>query len=194
MKRHCSTERLTASDLVLRVRVQVEAEPLAVLAVARAAQLERELERLHERGRADHVVVVERAPAGVAVLVAEQPLRGQQRGVLGEVLAVHDQVLPVHVDLDVVDPLRSRSLWISCSAIPMFPHVVFMAGSQSPCSRKTLTTVPRRRSRPPRRRPRSSHRPALPVGRLERVVVALDPGPDDEVRAQLAGEVRPPRA
>src|SRR3954465_2821699 len=33
-------------------------------------------------------------------------------------------------------------------------------------------------------------RPALAVGRLERVVVALDPGPDDEVSAQLAGEVR----
>src|SRR4051812_19193151 len=33
-------------------------------------------------------------------------------------------------------------------------------------------------------------RPALAVGRLERVVVALDPGPDDEVSAQLGGEVR----
>ena len=32
-------------------------------------------------------------------------------------------------------------------------------------------------------------RPGLPVGRLERVVVALDPRPDDEVRADLAGEL-----
>ena len=32
-------------------------------------------------------------------------------------------------------------------------------------------------------------RPRLGVRRLERVVVALDPGPDDEVRAELAGEV-----
>ena len=31
--------------------------------------------------------------------------------------------------------------------------------------------------------------PALGVRRLERVVVALDPRPDDEVRAELAGEV-----
>jgi hypothetical protein len=31
--------------------------------------------------------------------------------------------------------------------------------------------------------------PALPVGGLERIVVALDPGPDDEVRAEGAGEV-----
>ena len=31
--------------------------------------------------------------------------------------------------------------------------------------------------------------PALPVGALERVVVALDPGPDDEVGAELAREV-----
>ncbi len=31
--------------------------------------------------------------------------------------------------------------------------------------------------------------PALAVGRLERVVVALDPGPDDEVGAELPGEV-----
>ena len=99
---HAAAHRL---DLVLGVRVEVEAEPLAVLAVAGAAQLERELERLHERGGADHVVVVEGAPAGVRVLMAEQPLGGEHRRVLGEVLAVHEQVLPVHVDLDVVDPL-----------------------------------------------------------------------------------------
>jgi hypothetical protein len=42
------------------------------------------------------------------VQVPEQPLGRQQGGVLGEVLAVHDQVLPVHVDLDVVEPLRLK--------------------------------------------------------------------------------------
>ena len=99
---------LDRADGVLRVRVEVEAEALAVLAVVRAAQLERELERLHERGRADHVVVVEGAPAAVGVLVAEQALGVEQRGVLGEVLPVHDQVLPVHVDLDVVDALGAQ--------------------------------------------------------------------------------------
>src|SRR4051794_3008690 len=53
---------LHGADGVLRVGIEVEAEPLAVLAVASAAQLERELESLHERRCADHVVVVERAP------------------------------------------------------------------------------------------------------------------------------------
>src|SRR5256885_2186360 len=31
--------------------------------------------------------------------------------------------------------------------------------------------------------------PTFRVGRLKRIVVALDPGPDDEVGAQFAGEV-----
>ena len=108
MKRHWSTLRLTSGDGVLGVRVEVHPEPLAVVSVPGAAQLERELERLHERGRPDHVVVVEGAPARVGVQVAEQPFRGEQRRVLGEVLPVHDQVLPVHVDLDVVDALDAQ--------------------------------------------------------------------------------------
>jgi hypothetical protein len=48
------------------------------------------------------------APAGVRVQVAEQALGGEQRRVLIKVLAVHDQVLPVHVDLDVVDARRAQ--------------------------------------------------------------------------------------
>ena len=108
MKLPLQHRALDGADRVLGVRVEVEAEPLAVLAVAGAPQLDRELDRLHERRRADHVVVVERAPAGVRVLVAEQAFGGEQRRVLGEVLAVHDQVLPVHVDLDVVDPLGAQ--------------------------------------------------------------------------------------
>ena len=42
------------------------------------------------------------------MLVAEQALGREQCCVLGEVLAVHDQVLPVHVDLHVVDPLGAQ--------------------------------------------------------------------------------------
>src|SRR5579885_2723795 len=53
------------ADGILGVRIEVEAEPLAVLAVPGTTQLERELEGLHERRRAHHVVVVERAPAAV---------------------------------------------------------------------------------------------------------------------------------
>ena len=37
--------------------------------------------------------------------------------------------------------------------------------------------------------PLDEPRPALAVGRLERVVVALDPRPDDEVRPDRAGHV-----
>ena len=43
-----------------------------------------------------------------AVLVAEHALGGEQRRVLAQVLAVHDQVLPVHVDLDVVEALGAQ--------------------------------------------------------------------------------------
>src|SRR5207253_4350190 len=70
---------LHGADGVLRVGIEVEAEPLTMLAVAGAAQLDRELERLHERGCADHVVVVERAPAGVRMLMPEQPLGSEER-------------------------------------------------------------------------------------------------------------------
>ena len=81
-----------------------------------------------------------------------------------------------------------RSEWITCSVIPMLRIRIFIAGSEFLCSRKTVT-------------PRSfaccaacadavdEARPGLLVRRLERVVVALDPGPDDHVGAGLAGEV-----
>ena len=190
MKRHCRTERLDRADLVLGVRVQVEPEPLAADAVAAAAQLERELERLHERRRADHVVVVERAPAGVGVLVAEQALGGEQRGVLGQVLAVHQQVLPVHVDLDVVEALGRGACATTYRHMPMLRIRIFIAGSEFLCSRNSLTPCSRADlgrlahalDQPP---------PRIDVGRLERVVVALAAGPDDQVRAERAGELAP---
>ena len=180
-------------DRVLGVRVEVEAEALAVLAVAGPPQLERELERLHERGRADHVVVVERAPAGVRVLVAEQPLGGEQRRVLAEVLAVHDQVLPVHVDLDVVDPLGAQ-LVDDVQRHADVAHEDLHRGLgvlvlQEQLARRAWRTSPR-----PGRSPSMNQRPAVGVRRLERVVVALDPGPEHEVRAERSRRSRPPRA
>ena len=87
MKRHWSTLRRTAATRVLRVRIEVEAEPLALLPVAGATELERQLERLHERGRPDHVVVVEVPPARVGVLVAEQILGREEGRVLRQALA-----------------------------------------------------------------------------------------------------------
>src|SRR4051812_37819455 len=174
-------------DLVLGVRVEIHAEPLAVGAVVRAAQLERHLERLHERGGADHVVVVERAPAGVRVLMAEQALGGEQRDVLAQVLAVHDQVLPVHVDLDVVDPLGAQ-LVDDVQRHPDVTHVDLHRRLGVLVLEQDLAAVlghdvgglPDAVDQP---------RPRIGVQRLERVVVTLDPGPDDEVGAQRGGEL-----
>ena len=177
---------LHGADRVLGVRVEVEPEPLAVLAVAGAPQLDRELERLHERGRADHVVVVERAPAGVRVLVAEQPFRREQRRVLGEVLAVHDQVLPVHVDLHVVDPLRAQRV----------DHVQRHADVPHEDLHRGLGVLVLEEERDaalgaPARDLADAvdeARPRVGVRRLERVVVALDSRPEDHLRAELARE------
>ena len=119
--------------------------------------------------------------------MAEQPFGGEQRRVLGEVLAVHDQVLPVHVDLDVVDPLRAQRV----DHVQRHPDVAHqdlhrrlgvlvleehrhaaLAGVLGRLADAVDEALPRRR-----------------VRRLERVVVALDPGPDDEVRPELSREV-----
>ena len=40
--------------------------------------------------------------------VTEQALGGEHRSVLGQALAVHDQVLPVHVHAHVVEPLGAQ--------------------------------------------------------------------------------------
>ena len=81
-----------------------------------------------------------------------------------------------------------RSEWITCSVMPTFRIRIFIAGSEFLCSRKTVTPCsfaccaawPT---------PSTNLRPGLLVRRLERVVVALDPGPDDHLGAGLAGEV-----
>ena len=178
---------LDRRDLVLRIRVEVEAEPLAVRAVAGAPQLERQLQRLHERGRADHVVVVEGAPAGVRVLVAEQPLRREQRRVLRQVLAVHDQVLPVHVHLDVRDPALAQLVDHEQGHADV-PHVDLHRGLGVLVLEEEQPAV-RRESLRRLRDPVEQARPDLGVGHLERIVVALAAGPDDHVRADLAGEI-----
>ena len=102
-------------------------------------------------------------------------------------LAVHDQVLPVHVDLDVVEALRAQ-LVDHVQRHPDRAHEDLHRGlGVLVLEEDRDAPVPRalRRLADALEEPR----PRLPVGRLERVVVALDPRPDDEVGAELAGEV-----
>ena len=83
---------------------------------------------------------------------------------------------------------RVRSVWMTCSVIPMFRMRIFIAGSEFLCSRKSVM-------------PRSAHRVATSptpstkraqrvlVRRLEGVVVALDSRPEDHLRPHRSGEV-----
>ena len=121
------------------------------------------------------------------MLVPEEAFGRKQRCVLAEALVVHEQVLPVHVDLDVVDALRAEGV-NHVQRHPDVAHedlhrrlgVLVLEEEQD-----SVFLAPLRRLPDPVDEPR----PALGVRRLERVVVALDPRPDDEVRAELAGEV-----
>ena len=121
------------------------------------------------------------------MLMAEHALGGEQRGVLGQALAVHDQVLPVHVDLDVVETLGAE-LVDHVQRHADVPHedlhrglgVLVLEEEQDPVVPTPLGSLSD---------PFHQPRPGLRVRRLERVVVALDPRPDDEVGAELAGEV-----
>ena len=130
------------------------------------------------------------------MLVPEQPLGGEQGRVLGQVLAVHDQVLPVHVDLDVREPAVAE-LVDDVQGHPDVPHEDLHRGLGVLVLEEEEDAVlgaPLGRLGQPVHEPL----PALAVRRLERVVVALDPRPDDEVRADLPGEVgaltrEPPR-
>ena len=117
----------------------------------------------------------------------EQPSRGQERRVLAEVLPVHQQVLPVHVDLHVVDPLRAERV-DHVQRHAHVPHedlhrglgVLVLEEEENPVLLAALCRLPDAVDEPC---------PALGIRRLERIVVALDPGPEDEVRADLAREV-----
>ena len=121
------------------------------------------------------------------MVVAHKPLRGQQRRVLREILPVHDQVLPVHVDLDVVDALAAQ-LVDDVQGHADVPHqdlhrrlgvLVLQEERHAPlaASRRDLADTV------------DEARPRVCVRRLEGIVVALDPGPEDHLRADVAGEV-----
>ena len=83
---------------------------------------------------------------------------------------------------------RARRVWITCSVMPTLRIRIFIAGSEFLCSRNTVT--PRSPAWAAASAiPSTKARPRLGVRRLERVVVALDPGPDDHLRADVGREV-----
>ena len=104
--------------------------------------------------------------------MAEQALGGQHGRVLAEVLAVHDQMLPVHVDLDVVEALRPQ-LVDDVQGHADVPHqdlhrrlrVLVLEEQQDAVVGTALRGLAD---------PLDQPLPALGIRRLERVVVALD--------------------
>jgi len=121
------------------------------------------------------------------VQVTQQPVGGEQRGVLRQVLAVHDQVLPVHVDLHVADPLRLE-LVDHIQAHADVAHqdlhrglgVLVLEEQRHAVTRAYLRGLPHAVDQPP---------PRVHVRGLERIVVALASRPDDQVGTERAGEV-----
>ena len=121
------------------------------------------------------------------MLVAEQPLGVQQRRVLGQVLAVHQQVLPVHVDLHVVDPLAAQLVDDVQRHADVAHHdlhrrlgVLVLEEELDAVLGALLRGQSHALDEP---------LPRVRVGRLEGVVVALDARPDDVVRADRPREV-----
>ena len=121
------------------------------------------------------------------MLVAQHPLGGQQGGVLRQVLVVHQEVLPVHVHVDVADALGAQLV----DHVQRHPHVahqdlhrglgvLVLEEQPHAVPLAHLGGLPDALDQPS---------PRVGVRGLERVVVALDAGPHDEVRAQRAGEV-----
>jgi hypothetical protein len=121
------------------------------------------------------------------VLVSEQSFGREQRRVFGERLAVHDQVLPVHVDGDVVEPLRPQRV-DHVQRHPDVAHqdlhrrlgVLVFEKDRHAAVARVLRCLADSVNEP---------RPRLLVRRLERVVVALDPRPDDHLRAHVRRQV-----
>jgi hypothetical protein len=121
------------------------------------------------------------------VLVPEQPLGREHGRVLREVLSVHDQVLPVHVHLDVVDALGPQ-LVDHMQGHPDVSHedlhrrlrVLVLEEEEDAVLAAALRRLADSLDEP---------LPTLRIGRLKWVVVALDPRPDDEVCAERAREV-----
>src|SRR5215218_8596975 len=175
--------------LIFRVGIEVEAYDLAFLAVACVLERLGQFQGLHEEVGAYHVVVVEGAPAVVPVLVAELVLRGQEVGVLGQVLAVHYEVLPVHVDLqigsvhpegvDLLDREESHTdvlhqdlhsrLRVLVLQKDLHVLLVGMVGQLGDALHKAT--------------------PDLRIRALESVVIALSARPDDEVSPYSGAEV-----
>ena len=119
--------------------------------------------------------------------VAEQPFGGEHRRVLRQALTVHEQVLPVHVDGDVVDALAAQRV-DHVQRHPDVPHqdlhrrlrVLVLEEDGDAMLLRVLRGLADAVD---------EAGPRLLVRRLERVVVAFDSGPDDHVRAGLGGEV-----
>ena len=119
--------------------------------------------------------------------MAEQSLRGQQGHVFGHVLAVHDQMLPVQIELDVVDAASAQSvddmqghayvahedLHGGLGVLVLQEQLDSVAGAHSGCLLDAIDEAA----------------PTLRIRGLEGVVVALDTRPDDVVRSQAAGEL-----
>ena len=107
------------------------------------------------------------------MLVPEESFGREQRCVLAEALVVHEQVLPVHVDLDVVDALGAERV-DHVQRHPDVAHedlhrrlgVLVLEEEQDSVLLAPLRGLPD---------PVDEPGPALGVRRLERVVVALDP-------------------
>ena len=120
------------------------------------------------------------------MLVAEQVLRVEQRRVLGQRLAVHQQVLPVHVHLHVRDPLGAQRV----DHVKRHPDV-----AHEDLHRRLGVLVLEEEERPALGTLAcdladavDETGPRVAVRRLERVVVALDAWPEDHLRSDLAGE------
>ena len=119
--------------------------------------------------------------------VPEYAFGREQRSVLGEILAVHDQMLPVHVHLDVVEALApervdhvQRHADVAHQDLHRRLGVLVLEKDRH----AAVLGVLRNLAHPVEESP-----PRGAVGRLERVVVAFDSRPDDEVRLHFGGEV-----
>src|SRR5260370_9911642 len=86
--------------LMFSVRVQVVTNTVTLSTIVDVLPSHRQLEGLHEKGSSHHVIIVKCSPAGVAVLMPQFTFGMQQGRVFCQVLTVHNQVLPVHIDLD----------------------------------------------------------------------------------------------
>src|SRR5579875_931974 len=175
--------------LVLGIRIQVKADALAIGAITHILQDHRQFERLHEERGASHVIIIECTPAGVAMLMTKFPLGMEQRGVFGQVLAVHNEVLPVHVDL------QARGVHAQAAHAVNNVEAGGDVAHQNVHRRLAVLVLQedghalRGRVRHDFAHPFDELVPGVNIVALEVIVVALGAGPDDEMRAQRGGKV-----